>query len=457
MQLSEESAMPETRTEMLPVTARGRITIAASGDMIGPKRPISGLGIPGLDEVFDRFRRAQVGFANHEGSAFDLASFEGVRAAENGGGYPLNDPASAGDLPKLGINLMSCANNHAADWGLEGLLATSKTLSDAGVVHAGTGRSLAAAQQPAFLETPNGRVALVSLATTFTAMSRAGDAGGVFRARPGLFAYRVSPVSVITPEEFEVLQRVARRQGSDDGSLDGRSFESDDALSIGGERFALAADDREPGLDYEVNATDHADLLRAVRYAKQVADLVIVAVHSHETESGSGLDMTPPKFLQRLYRESVDAGADVAVTTGPHELRGMEIYRGKPIFYGLGSLVFEMETGYGFEPDTMRAAGPAARAKTPGESIHDLFGFPDSWYDGAVVSVDFADGELAEVRVHPHRLSRNTDYRVMGYPSPARGDDATRILTRFAEASAAFGVELRVEGDEGVVRVSTAS
>ena len=40
----------------------------------------------------------------------------------------------------------------------------------------------------------------------------------------------------------------------------------------------------------------------------------------------------------------IDAGADVFVGHGPHVLRGIEIYKGKPIFYSLANFIFQNET-----------------------------------------------------------------------------------------------------------------
>src|SRR3546814_20464017 len=44
----------------------------------------------------------------------------------------------------------------------------------------------------------------------------------------------------------------------------------------------------------------------------------------------------PPNFLKTLFPDVGDAGADVVVGGGPHALRGIEIYKGKTIFYGIG-------------------------------------------------------------------------------------------------------------------------
>ena len=48
----------------------------------------------------------------------------------------------------------------------------------------------------------------------------------------------------------------------------------------------------------------------------------------------------PADFLPLLFHKAIDAGADVVIRHGPHELNGIEIYKGKPIFYSLGSLFF---------------------------------------------------------------------------------------------------------------------
>jgi poly-gamma-glutamate synthesis protein (capsule biosynthesis protein) len=60
----------------------------------------------------------------------------------------------------------------------------------------------------------------------------------------------------------------------------------------------------------------------------------------------------------------VDAGADVVAGHGNHLLRGIEIYKGKPIFYGLASFVFSgrpagLNTGY--EPRMLSAPGPSGQ------------------------------------------------------------------------------------------------
>ncbi|HXS08022.1 MAG TPA: hypothetical protein VN723_14620, partial [Rhizomicrobium sp.] len=62
-------------------------TFAAAGDMIGPYHPLP--TDPDFAKLKALFQGADIGFANQEGSIFDLKTFRGFPAAENGGGYPL--------------------------------------------------------------------------------------------------------------------------------------------------------------------------------------------------------------------------------------------------------------------------------------------------------------------------------------------------------------------------------
>lgn len=74
-------------------------SFAAGGDMIGPNQRLElrRHPDPALERVADLFRGADFGFANQEGSLFDLATFKGWPAAENGGGYPLAPAGGADD------------------------------------------------------------------------------------------------------------------------------------------------------------------------------------------------------------------------------------------------------------------------------------------------------------------------------------------------------------------------
>jgi poly-gamma-glutamate synthesis protein (capsule biosynthesis protein) len=72
-----------------------------------------------------------------------------------------------------------------------------------------------------------------------------------------------------------------------------------------------------------------------IQEASQKADYVLVIVHG-----GHELYQYPSPRMQKLYRFFIDAGADVVVNHHQHCYSGYEVYRGKPIFYGLGNFCF---------------------------------------------------------------------------------------------------------------------
>ncbi|WP_321792437.1 CapA family protein [Burkholderia pyrrocinia] len=434
----------------LPSTIADGFTFAAAGDLIGPGRPETPLADPGFEDVCRIFQQADVAVANQEGSIFDIDTFDGYRAAENGGGYPLSDPKVAHDIKAMGIDVVSKANNHATDWGTKGLLATGATLAAAGVAYAGSGPSKSAARAPAFVETPKGRVAVLSAASTFTPMSEAGDADGGISARPGISVLRTTPVNLVTESEMSILHSMATKLGIGTW-LDSRAYGDKECLTIGTEVFRVSDQTR---LTYEMNPLDQSELLLSIRGAKQVSDFVALAMHAHESETANTNDRRPADFLVTFYRNAIDAGADLIATTGPHQVRGIEIYNGKPIFYGLASLFLELEGGRGPTYDGVQSMGVDPLAYTKAEFTHARFQLPDDWYDSVIAVSEFVDGKVSAIRLYPIRLQRKTGFRLQGQPRPAIGEDAQRILDRLRDDCAHLGADVLIEDGIGVIRCS---
>jgi poly-gamma-glutamate capsule biosynthesis protein CapA/YwtB (metallophosphatase superfamily) len=78
-----------------------------------------------------------------------------------------------------------------------------------------------------------------------------------------------------------------------------------------------------------------ADDIAALR---QTSDIVVASCHW-------GLGEEVLDYMTEIAHAAVDAGADVVIGHGPHYSLPVEAYKGKPIFYGLGS--FSFHTGHG--------------------------------------------------------------------------------------------------------------
>ncbi len=88
-------------------------------------------------------------------------------------------PRDAAGLALAGIDVVSLANNHALDFGPEGLRDTIAALDAVGIAHSGAGENDMAARRPAILPVRGLRVAFLSYAATADASAAAADADGV--------------------------------------------------------------------------------------------------------------------------------------------------------------------------------------------------------------------------------------------------------------------------------------
>src|SRR6201999_279334 len=102
------------------------------------------------------------------------------------------------------------------------------------------------------------------------------------------------------------------------------------------------------GLSSTMNQDDLRGILRSIRNGKEWSSFLIAGIHTHEDTNSMVmpfLSEQPADFLVDLAHKSIDNGADMFVGTGIHALRSIEIYKGKPIFYGLSSFVYQLNQG----------------------------------------------------------------------------------------------------------------
>jgi poly-gamma-glutamate capsule biosynthesis protein CapA/YwtB (metallophosphatase superfamily) len=265
-------------------------------------------------------------------------------------------------LKTLGINMLATSNNHAFDLGTGGIIDTLAAVRSRGVVHAGSGFTLAEASAPGFLSASNGRIALVAFST---GMVRPGGAATSYR--PG-------------------VAEIRRRE---DGAMD---------------------------------AEDVQRTLSAISTAAAIADVVIAYQHNHYWEAEN---WKTPHWQRQLARQCVDAGAGAFVAHGAPLLQGLEMYRGRPLFHGLGSFIFQTE-------------------KAP-----DFYG-PWAW-QSLIASCRFANGQFAGAELIPLQLYASgiggtEDLATRGRPALAASAEAAIIIDRIASLSRDLGFDLRHDG-----------
>jgi len=439
-------------------------TAAAVGDLI-ISRPLSQYSgsLPGFGAALKVLRGAGVTFGNLETTIFDPRAFTGAPYSWDGDWTNASVPEVAHDLKAMGFSIVGRANNHSLDWGLEGMRETSRWLDEAGIPYAGIGESHRAARAPAYFESPQGRIALVSIASTFRPTSDSLPPAPNAPGRGGLSGLRVEETALVPRNAVEAMAQVQcalYHTHCDDvpteGNLFGTRYRQADRLSY----------------EHEMNADDLREIYAAVRSAALNADFVIVAIHSHECSLGCDDENAPrgaANFLKVLAHGAIDSGADLFVTSGNHNLGAMEIYQSpargyRPIFYGLGNFFWSdvqeqlphdlfsrnrelMERTW---QDPAKATEYDLTAPLNKQSFAHAYTF-----QSVIAEVRFDGNQLSEVRLHPVELGYGDKLTTSGVPRIVSDEAAAReILGQVAGQTEKFGLpplKIRFAGGAGVI------
>lgn len=457
-------------------SSKGDISMALAGDAM-ITRPLTPFREPAFLAVRSLLLGADVRFANGEMLFHDYEDWPTDYTRT----YTRCDPRYIKDLQWLGINLLSCANNHAIDFGQGGVVTNIHNLDRANMAHAGSGSNYAEALDPAYLETSNGRVALLAATSTGRSESRAGDQRRDMKGRPGVNLLRWINEWTVDKQSFDVLNRMGKQFGTSpdqnlrlgrttppdyltrdygiakqnsgdaiyfaDRNTLGQSIEDEVARYVLGDSFQRHT--KMHRFDLERN-------LQAVRDARRMAEWVIYSVHNHEY-AGENID-EPSEHIVALAHAVIDEGADVFVGHGPHTPRGIEIYKNKPIFYSVGDLIFEPETvsrvpedDYirdGLSPESTPADVADFRVRS-GE--HTTAG-PE--FFSIVPVIFFKDMKLREIRLYPIDLGAGLPRSEAGRPLLVEGDTASVVLQRVQRLSKRFSTEVDIRGSVGVIEIA---
>jgi poly-gamma-glutamate synthesis protein (capsule biosynthesis protein) len=444
-------------------------TLASVGDLL-ILRPVSPWTDPGLQSVLKIVRDADVGFGNLESLISDIRNFDGPM---NGW---MGTKEVAADIKAMGFDMVNRANNHAFDSEHQGMFSTHALLDQIGIVYAGAGKNLEDARAARYLETPKGRVGLVGMHTLNGrlddppgATERLGNVGG----RPGVNAIELTRSLVVSAEQFAALKKVrdavyerrseyaeplVRVPGNDGDRL--QLFLGTNGVAPATISFKIG--DKPGTVSYTMNPEELRGILRSIRNGKQYSDFMIATIHAHQSDNlFQSYGDQPPDFLVDLARKSIENGADAFVGHGVHVVRGIEIYRGKPIFYGMGEFVTQMHwaptdadayRGRKLDPlttDVTEAEMADRRGPTPTGTAID--------YESMVALSRYERGQLVEIRLYPIELRYDGPLSQWGTPRMAPADTGRRILTRVQALSKSRGTTVTIEGNVGVIKVPSAA
>ena len=194
-------------------------------------------------------------------------------------------------LKDAGFDVMSFASNHCMDLGADAMMGTIAALQSNGTVVIGAGRNINEARKPAIFERKGTRVAFLA----YCSVGRPGWEAGPDKA--GCAPMRASTFYQQT--------------------------------------------DYQPGTPPAILSYAHPQDLEAMKSdinkLRSSADVVVISFHWGIHNVRATLAM----YEREVAHAAIDAGADLVVGHHPHVLKGVEVYKGKAIFYSMGNFAFD--------------------------------------------------------------------------------------------------------------------
>ena len=185
--------------------------------------------------------------------------------------------------------------------------------------------------------------------------------------------------------------------------------------------------------------------------AKRHNDVVMVSLHVHDVSHSRafGIQDTTPKNEEIMFRRAVDAGADLVLGTGPHVLRGIEIYKGKPIFYSLGDFIYQYRTPKKIPVDIVHQRDSEIE-RPANVSVLDRRD-PRQVMESVVVRMTMNKEKLRRIELVPVTIDDEGPlYGVPRLASTKRGEEIIELLQRL---SAPYGTKIVSKGWYGEVEL----
>ena len=370
----------------------------------------------------------------------------------------------------LNMRLISFANNHIGDYGWQGTVDTIEAAEERNLIYCGIGRSLEDARKAHFLDTAKGRVGVVATSSTRSEVFAASSPGAGVAARPGTNPLRWGRAYVLPEKEFERLKHIDQILGTQASALEGTRVETwplpgPDTFPFGSlfEGNLKIERGESAYVRTYVNKKDELEILKSVQDAAKRSDVALVSLHTHEGINENWYSPQPPSFIEEFARRAIDAGASAVVGHGAHFLRGVEIYKGHPIFYNLGSLLMEFEAGesiiapemykaYGLNADSRPSDLHSARAQ---DKNGNFIGFNADrrFSKNCLALLDFEGGSL-KFNLLPINLGLNRKRPLdRGLPVIASAEVGKEIADDLTRMSERYGTKFYYQEHTGLITV----
>jgi poly-gamma-glutamate capsule biosynthesis protein CapA/YwtB (metallophosphatase superfamily) len=149
----------------------------------------------------------------------------------------------------------------------------------------------------------------------------------------------------------------------------------------------------------------------------------------------------PADFVIDFVHQVIDAGADVVVGHGPHFPLGIEIYKGRPILYSVGNLIFQNETVGFFPADARTSGGKKGHPSDP------------AYWENMFAVCRFDKNKLKEIKIFPIDQGFGRPRPQRGRPLLAEGEVTKRVIERVTRLSQRYDTKIFNRDGVGVIEI----
>lgn len=312
-------------------------------------------------------------------------------------------PKNVAALTFVGFDVMSFAGNHTLDCGEGACLDTMDILRKNNIAVVGVGKDLQEARKPFILEKKGTRVAFLAYCSVVPVGY---EAWPTIEGAPGKLG--LAPMRAST-----YYEQVDWQPGTPPKILS----------------FA----DKE---DLEAMKED-------IRKVRPLADIVVMSIHW-------GIHFSPgviAMYQREVGHAAIDAGVDLILGHHAHILKGIEVYKGKPIFYSLCNFGFDSMRKR--RKDITRIVVSRESYKLAPDPEYPTYPFPVDSRKTIIAKFIISDKKIEKVSFLPCMVNKQSQPEVL-----PRSDKRSSEVLEYMEwccKDQGLNAKLSWEGDEVVV------
>jgi poly-gamma-glutamate synthesis protein (capsule biosynthesis protein) len=312
------------------------------------------------------------------------------------------DSITARAVKEAGFHVVSFASNHCMDWGPDAFFDTIDALKNQGLFVIGVGKNIEEARKPAIIECQGTRIAFLA----YNSILPIGYWAEI--DRPGCVPMRA----------WTIYEQIEHDQ---------------------------------PGTPCRIHTFPHRGDLKAmiddIRGVRSQADVVMVSIHW-------GIHLVPASiadYQREVAHIAIDSGADLIIGHHSHILKGVEVYKGKVIFYGLCNFGLDLPFDKKFIESPRFKETQALYPNWTIDPEYPTYGFPSDSRKTVLVKCILSNKSIKKVSFLPAYVNKQSQPEILNSQDERFGE----VVRYMEEISRNQGLDTQyvVEGDEVLIQI----